>query len=152
MKSSYIILFLIAPVLFSCKKSVADDVPSIVNGPLNNIDGTWKMIVVKDNTTNSSTTKPSFIQGDVVITIVSNSATTGVFNGKTPSNKIMSNDFSLGPNYIISMPVLSMTKVNETTWGREFVDNIRDAQQYSFTSVGELSIRTTHKTLTFKKL
>ena len=45
----------------------------------------------------------------------------------------------------------SMTKVAETLWGNEFVNNIRTSQEYSFEIGGRLNIITTSKTLTFQK-
>lgn len=135
---------LIGLMFFSCKKTVSDSFPA-------SIEGTWKMIIVKDNATNASITKPSSIKGDVIITFIPTNTTTGTFTGKTPSNDIGPNDYSLGPGQAISMPVLTMTKVGETSWGSLFVDNIRDAQNYDFKR-GRLSIRTTNKILAFKKL
>ncbi len=136
---------LIGLMLFSCKKNVSDTVPA-------SLDGTWKMIIVKENAASASITKPYSIQGDVILTFVPNSSTTGTFSGKTPSNDIEPNDYSIGTNQAISIPDLSMTKVGETFWGSQFVNNIRDAQQYSFEIGGKLTIRTIKKTLTFQKL
>lgn len=144
MKRYILLMSLIGLMLFSCKKT-ADAVPSSING-------TWQMIIVKENATNASITKPSSIQGEVIITFVPNSATTGTFTGKTPSNILGPNDYSIGPNQAISIPVLVMTKVAETSWGAQFVNNIRDAQQYNFETNGILNIRTTNKILSFKKL
>lgn len=150
MKRSVILISLIGLMLFSCRKTASDTVPA-------SIEGTWKMIVVKDNAGSSFITKPSSVQGDVIITFVPNSSTTGTFSGKTPSNEITgfgiwSNAYTIGPNQAISIPDMSMTKVGETFWGRQFVDNIRDAQQYSFDTGGKLNLRTINKTLTFQRL
>lgn len=148
MKLSILLMSLIGLMLLSCKKTVADKVPT-------SIKGTWKMILVKENATNTFLTKPSSIPRDVIITFAPNSNTTGSFSGKTPTNFFYefdpSNVYTLGPNQAISIPNLSMTKVGETPWGSQFVDNIREAQQYSFESGGKLNINTTNKTLTFKK-
>lgn len=150
MQFSFLLMSVIGLMLFSCKKAVSDTVPA-------SIAGTWKMIIVKENASNASITKPSSTQGDVIITFVPNSSTTGIFSGKTPTNDftvdgIWSNVYTLGPNQTISIPVLSMTKVGETLWGSQFVNNIRDAQKYSFETGGKLNIRTINKTLTFLKL
>ncbi len=147
MKLSILLMSLIGLMLFSCKKTGTDTVPT-------SIDGTWKMIIVKENSTNASLTKPSSIQGDVIITFVSITSTTGTFSGKTPTNHITGyeNTYMPGPNPAISIPILSMTKISETSWGSHFVDNIRDAHQYSFETGGNLNIRTTNKRLTFKKI
>ena len=64
----------------------------------------------------------------------------------------MQNDYSIGANQSLSIPNLNMTKVMETTWGAEFVNNIRNSQEYSFEPGGRLTIKTINKTLTFKKL
>lgn len=117
MKSFILLVSLMGFMFFSCKKTVSD-----------NIVGTWKMITVKDNATNSSTTMPPSIEKDVIITFVPNSASGGTFTGKTPTNIIDENPYSFGANQAILIPVLSMTKVGETSWGMQFVDNIRDAQ------------------------
>jgi hypothetical protein len=145
MKLSAFLMALIGLTLFSCNKNISNTVPG-------SIEGSWQMIVVADITTNTTLTKPLSIQKDVVITFVPNSSTTGTFTGKTPSNDIWQNDYSLGVGRTISIPVLSMTKVGETTWGAQFVDNIRNAQQYSFENAEKLNITTTNKILTFKKL
>jgi|SRR5215211_7721599 len=144
MKKYCFLLSLTGLLLFSCKKSDIDDLTA-------SLGGTWKMILVTDNTSTTSITKPSSIQNDVIITFLPSSASTGTFTGKTPTNDIDQNPYSLGPHQAISIPVLSMTKVAETSWGAEFVDNIRDAQQYSFATEGKINIRTRNKTLTFQK-
>jgi len=109
------------------------------------------MIIVKENISGSSTTKPSSILGDVDITFTSINPTNGTFIGNTPSNDIEPNDYSVGPNQSLTIPNLSMTKVGETPWGNEFVDNIRSSQQYTFENCIRLNIKTTNKTLTFQK-
>lgn len=131
-------------LLFSCKKNNSDLIsPSL--------DGTWKMILVKDNATNTIITKPASLYGDVIITFVSRNVSSGVFNGNTPTNDLGPDTYSLGSNSSIFIPVLNMTKVAETSWGLQFVANIRDAQQYRF-QPGELNIITGNKTLIFQKL
>ncbi len=144
MKPSILLMTLIGVMFFSCKKSASDAVST-------SLEGTWKMILVKDNTTNASITKPSSIKGDVIITFVPKSSTTGTFTGITPSNRFGPNDYSIGPNQVISLHGLSMTEVNETSWGAQFADNIGAVQQYSFETGGISNIRTTNKTLAFKK-
>lgn len=110
------------------------------------------MILVKENTSGFMISKPSSIQGDVDITFTSTSATNGTFIGNTPTNIIHKNDYSIGTNQSLIIPDLGMTKVGETTWGKEFVDNIRSAREYSFEIDGKLNIKTTKNTLTFRKL
>ena len=113
--------------------------------------GNWRMTLIRVNATGSITTKPPTITGEVEITFTPESTTTGSFIGRTPTNDILKNDYSTGANQSISIPVLSMTKVAETSWGNEFVDNIRSSQEYSFENCYTLKIITANKTLTFKK-
>jgi hypothetical protein len=128
----------------SCEKSASDSV-------VHSLAGEWKMIVVKDNATNISTTKPASIQGDVIIFVIPHNATSGSFSGQTPTNQIMQNDFTIGENGEIAILALSMTKVSETTWGSLFVDHIRDAERYTLEPGNMLHIRTPLKTLSFRK-
>lgn len=143
MKFSIALRALVLLLLFSCKKT--DSSPT-------SLEGTWKMILTKDNMTNTVQQKPSAIQGDVIISFVPTSISNGFFEGKTPSNVFGPNEYLLASDQTISMPVMNMTKVGETSWGSEFIDNIRDAQQYSFATGGRLNIKTIRKTLTFEKL
>jgi hypothetical protein len=152
MKRSILLVILPTVILFSCKKDVtdvSDNVPA-------SIAGTWKMIVVKDNSTNATENKPASSEGDVLITFVPNSDTTGTLSGNTSRNIItgfgvFSNGYTLGRNGSLAIPCLSMTKVGETSWGKQFVDNIIEAQQYSFGPGAKLNIKTTKKILTFQK-
>ena len=139
-QASLFILFIM--LLFSCGKQNFDGT----------LDGTWRMVLVKDNTTGATITKPTSIQGNVEITFTTVNSTTGTFFGKTPSNEIWQNDYQTGPNRSITILSLSMTKVGETSWGNEFVDNIRDSQEYSFDAGGRLTIKTMAKSLVFQKL
>jgi hypothetical protein len=145
MKNSLLVIVIIGLFVFSCNKSGSDEIPT-------SLEGSWKMILVTNNSTGSTFTKPSSITKDVIITFIPSSATTGTFTGKTPTNNIDQNGYSLGSNQSISIPELSMTKVAETSWGAEFVDNIRSAEQYHFERKGKLVIESIHKTLTFEKL
>jgi hypothetical protein len=146
MKQLLFLVATIASTLISCEKADSCD-PT--GAPL---DGKWRMIIVKENSSGLTTTKPSSIQGDVDITFTSTGPTNGIFTGNTPTNSILQNDYSIGPNQSLAIPNLDMTKVMETSWGNEFVNNIRDSQEYSFESGGRLNIKTINKTLTFKKL
>ena len=139
MRRILIIVFLAGVFVLSFKKS-SDTIPG-------SLEGTWKMILVTDNVTHVSITKPSSILQDVIITFTSS----GIFTGKTPTIDINQNPYSLGANSAISIPVLSMTKVAETSWGAEFVNNITEAVQYNFRTGGILEIRTTNKKLSFLK-
>jgi hypothetical protein len=146
MKQAIIFLLIIWVTMLSCKK-----INSISSSPLS-LEGKWRMIVVKDNASGVIITKPSSIQGNVDITFSSQSATDGFFYGNTPSNEIGQNAYSIGFNHLITIPVLSMTKVMETSWGDQFVNNIRGSHDYNFEIGGDLNIKTSGKTLTFRKL
>src|SRR5690242_13815439 len=106
MKKAFFVLFLVA--VASGKKAAHHESPACIGA-------TWKMILVKTNDSNIALTKPSSIQGDVIITFVPNSDTSGTFSGRTPTNEITGfgiwfNVYTLGPNETISIPSLSMTK------------------------------------------
>jgi len=145
MKQALFIIAFLTSTLFSCKRDSLGSMPP-------SLDGKWRMTIVKDNVSGLTTTKPSSVQGDVDITFTSTSLTNGIFSGNTPTNDIWQNDYSIGNNMTLSIPNLAMTKVAETSWGREFVDHIRNSQKYSFEINGRLSIKTISKTITFKKL
>ena len=146
MKQVFFLIAIISLILFSCKKTNSVDlIPTSLNGK-------WRMILVKDNASGLTTTKPSSIQGDVDITFTSITMTNGTFVGNTPTNDILKNNYSIGANQSITIPVLAMTKVGETSWGILFVDNVCSSQEYNFEIGGKLSIKTTNKTLTFRKL
>ena len=142
-------IFLIAAsglTLFSCKKSDSfDHIPA-------SLDGKWRMVIVKENVSGLTAIKPSTVQGDVDIIFTSTSSTNGTFTGNTPTNDIWQNQYSIGANQSMTIPCLAMTKVMETSWGNEFVDNIRNSQEYSFEIGGILKIKTPAKTLSFRKL
>ena len=141
-----VILCSFALILGSCnKQAVRDKTP-------NQIDGTWRMIIVQDNASGASSIKPSTISGNVEITFATSSASNGIFFGITPTNQISQNQFTLGPAQAITISSLMMTKVWETEWGSNFVNNIRSAQQYEFDNSGNLSIQTPLKKLTFQRL
>ena len=133
-------------VQVSCTKKNSDNSIPI------SLEGKWRMILVKDNASGLVTTKPVSIQGEVEITFTATSSTNGTFRGSTPTNEISQNDYTVGINQSISIPNLSMTKVIETTWGNQFVENIRSSQQFSFETGNKLTIKTTNKLLTFQKL
>jgi hypothetical protein len=146
MKQIFFLIVTIGLTLSSCKKTNSVD-PSPAS-----LEGKWRMIIVIENASGLATTKPSSIQGEVEIVFAYNSTTNGIFSGNTPTNEIMQNDYSTAANQSITIPVLSMTKVMETSWGNEFVDNIRSSQSYSFDAGDRLSIKTINKTLIFQNL
>ena len=145
MKSSLLLMMFVSITFFSCRKDEA-------NIFCKSLDGTWKMIEVTDHSTNSGTTKPAALFGDVIITFVSTGNSGGVFNGITPTNDLGPNTYSISTSNTLFIPTLGMTKVAETSWGMLFVGNIRDAQQYKFASGNLLDIITINKTLRFQKI
>ena len=140
------------PVVFFCTAMLSCQRQNSMTSNEGSLDGKWKMIIVKDNFSGSATTKPSSIQGEVEITFTIINASNGTFTGNTPTNDIWQNNFYVGANQALSIPVLSMTKVMETSWGNEFVSNICSSQTYSFDVHKLLHIKTTTKTLVFQKL
>jgi hypothetical protein len=143
MKSSFLLIAMIGALFFSCEKNAADKAPI-------SFEGTWKMIQVKEIASNSMIIKPSDIQGDVILKFIPVGTSAGSFTGNTPTNILATNNYTLGSNQAISIPALGMTKAWETSWGSEFVNNIRDAQYYSL-ECGRLNIKTTNKVLIFQK-
>lgn len=139
----FFLLLSIVIIGSSCEKSVLGNV---------SLRGTWKMVLVKDNTTGALEVKPSTIDKEVIIILVPAGGNKGIFSGKTPSNDFGPNEYLLGRGQTISTPNLSMTKVAETSWGELFVNNIRNTKQYSFEADGKLILLTTTKVLTFQKL
>ncbi|MBX3252708.1 MAG: hypothetical protein KF862_01100 [Chitinophagaceae bacterium] len=145
MKNFLLLITILSFTQIGCKKSsITDTVPRSLNGK-------WRMIIVKDNASGLTTTKPTSIQNDVDITFTSSDSTSGTFFGNTPTNEIEKSDFLIGANQTITIPALAMTKIAETAWGIEFVNNICSSQKYSFEFGGRLTITTTNNTLTFQK-
>jgi hypothetical protein len=144
MKHLLLFVLIAAATCISCNRDAT--------GPTSNsLDGLWRMIAVKDKSTGTITTKPATIQGEVELFFQSTNASNGMFAGKTPSNDIFPSSYSLGAGQQISIPVLDMTKVNETAWGNEFVSHIRSAQTFAFDAGGLLYINADTRLLTFKK-
>ena len=144
MKKAVFLLALLGLTILSCKKMNSANSSG-------SLDGNWRMISVKDNTSGLLTFKPASIQGDVDITFSPQSSSGGVIFGNTPTNEIGQSAYSIDANGSITIPALYLTsKVMETPWGKEFVDNIINSRQYSFEN-SNLIIKTSTKTLTFQK-
>jgi heat shock protein HslJ len=90
--------------------------------------------------------QPIFLEASLSI------AQNGTFTGVTPTNQIWESSYSTGSNQSLAVSNVLMTKLAETSWGAEFINNIRDAERYSFDKSGRLIIITTDKTLTFIRL
>lgn len=146
MKQLFILSAIISMLILSCKK------PGSCDTGKTSLDGKWRMITVKENVSGISTGKPASLQGEVDITFTTTTPGGGIFFGNTPTNEIGQDDFAVSANQAINIPVLSMTKVMETSWGNELVENIRSAETYSFENAGNLYIKTVSKMLIFRKL
>jgi len=120
--------------------------------PASALEGSWRMIAVKENTTGIVSIKNASLEGNVEITFLTPDAGEGHFVGKTPTNEIWLSEYVTTADKKMNVPYLSMTKVMETDWGLLFVDNIRSAEMYRFETNGNLIITTALKTLTFKRL
>ncbi|MEO8109471.1 MAG: hypothetical protein ABI594_05555 [Ginsengibacter sp.] len=145
MKQAFPFIVFISLILCSCQK------PNHADPALASLSGTWRMIIAANNASGLTASKPVSIQGNVDITFTPGIATKGTFTGLTPSNHIGGSDYSTGSNQSLTVSNLFMTKIAETSWGAEFVNNIRSAERYSFDKSGRLIIVTTDKTLTFIK-
>jgi hypothetical protein len=148
MKQLFLLTAIISIIFTSCDKSKPycdKPIPS-------SLDGKWRMIMVKENVSGITISKPAAVEGEVDIQFTTANAEGGTFIGKTPTNDIWQNDFFTGANQAIHIPHLAMTKVMETSWGTEFVANILNAETYTFETGGRLHINTTAKILTFRKL
>ena len=145
MKQILFYALMLSMIQFGCKKTdSSESVPT-------SLDGKWRMITVKDNVSGLTITKSASIQNDVDVIFTSTNLNSGTFTGNTPTNEIWKNSYSTGVNNAITIPVLSMTKVAETSWGILFVDNICSSQEYTF-EIGEiLNIKTIIKMLTFRR-
>jgi hypothetical protein len=144
MKIYLSLLLLVAMAFVSCSKDCNEGVPT-------SLEGSWKMLAVKDRSTGTITNKPTSLSGDVVLSFEGVGSAGGTLRGTTPSNSFGPDPFSLGAGATLSIPHLSMTKVAETVWGAYFVDHIREAEKYSFEEGDGLSITTTNKILFFRK-
>ncbi len=144
MRQLFLLIALVCTGFMSCvKSSTKSQLP---------IDGKWRMYGVIDNFSGPDIIKPASVTGDVDITFISATPTTGSFRGNTPTNQIFENAYTIGDNQSISIPALNMTKIAETDWGNWFVLGILGARVYSFSADGNLYIDTGRKTLVFVRL
>lgn len=149
------LLFLAAIIClaqFACKKPNASTRSAFSRPTSTPLDGSWRMILVTDNASGLTTTKPATIPNDVDITFTSIAPTNGTFTGVTPTNQIWVSDYSTGTGETLSIPSMAMTKAGETSWGHLFVGNIRSSVDYTLATTDILNIRTAAKILTFRKL
>lgn len=146
MKYLYLLFAGFSIFFLSCSK--ADKIETVSAS----LEGSWRMIAVKENTTGIVSIKNASLEGNVEITFLTADAGNGHFVGKTPTNDIWLSEYITTTDKKLNVPCLSMTKVMETDWGLLFVENIRSAELYQFETNGNLIITTALKTLTFKRL
>jgi hypothetical protein len=145
MKYLSFLIVMIGIIYFSCSKNDSTPIPA-------SLAGKWRMILVTESASGVKITKPASIEKDVDIIFTSASPTEGTLSGNTPTNSIYQSDYMTRANGALTIPGLNITKVRETSWGYEFVNNILNAKEYNFESDVRLNIQTTDKILTFKKL
>ncbi|MEP6951975.1 MAG: hypothetical protein ABI863_21985 [Ginsengibacter sp.] len=149
MKLIYAIYFFLLTFIGLTQLACKTPNPAILNPAAAALEGKWRMVSVKDNSTNIVTAKPSTITGNVDITFALFSSAAGIMSGVTPTNSLNGN-YSTGGNGALSIPAVSATKIIETTWGQLFLDNITWSHDFIFNADGRLHINaSTNKTLIF---
>ena len=143
MKRPGLLVSLLALVLFSC----TDKDTAI---PINNdtLEGNWRMVAVKNNSTGLIHTKPGAITGDVDLSIVAVNNERGFINGKTPTNTI-NGGYTVSNENLINFGPMMATKVAETSWGLDFLYSVESTDTYAFDLDGRLMLHTEKKTLFF---
>jgi len=144
MKKAVLFALVICLIQMACQPAAIAPVPGSLNG-------NWKMILVKNNASGSTTLKPASVQSDVEITFTPASSILGSFKGKTINNNFFG-DYTIGSYQTMAVPIMGRTDVMETVWGSFLMDNLRTAQYYSFQAGNQLIIITEKVTLTFEKL
>jgi hypothetical protein len=139
MRQHILLLVLTGLVLTSCKKDNSGNL----------LAGKWRMVAVKDDATNTISTKPFNVNGDVDITFTFSTSVAGIMSGVTPTNRLQG-DYVVENNKAILITSLSYSQVEETSWGLEFLNNIKFSKDYFFDIYGKLNInKNPDKTLTF---
>jgi len=142
-----LLLAIICLALFGCKKENSNDGSPASTG----LAGKWRMVSVKDNSTNAVTAKPLSISGDVDISFTYSSSNAGIMEGVTPTNSI-NGSFTTGNNSTLSIPVVGGTKIAETSWGQLFLTNIIYSTSFVVDNSGLLHISaSTNKTISFTR-
>jgi hypothetical protein len=141
----------ISLALFSCSRDADADLLTAANK--SNLEGNWRMVLVKENSSGLIYSKPGAITGDVDITFVTVNTDKGFINGKTPTNTLFADYtlYKLGAEGQITIPSVAATKVAETSWGLDFLYNITKSDAYSIEPDGKLRIHTENKTLYFER-
>jgi hypothetical protein len=144
MKKSYLIVITFLAVLFSCKKN-SDNVQTI--------NGTWKLIEVKNLVSNITITKPQDEDGEVILDFSFMNGADGIFKGNTPHNTILENNFKISSDGSIEILSLNLlTKIGEPYWGNLFVKAFPDAISYDLKCNKKLVINTVKESLTFERI
>lgn len=93
----------ISLALFSCSNEYSIEfVPTA-------LQGTWRMIEVKDNNSGLIIIKPSDVQGDIEITFIATGSTSGVLYGHTSANDISQSAYATGLKQMLIIPYLYIT-------------------------------------------
>jgi hypothetical protein len=145
MKRPGLLVSLLALVLFSCTDK--DAAIPITNDTL---EGSWRMIAVKDHNTGLIHFKPGAITGDVDISIVAVNNERGFINGKTPTNTL-NGGYTVSNKNLINFGPMMASKVAETSWGLDFLYSVESADTYAFDLDGKLMLHTEKKTLFFER-
>jgi len=150
MKQFLLLIAIASFSLVACKKEINNGCGCAPPPFASQVYGKWQMMAVKDNATGETLSKPVSIQGEVEIALDPTSEKGGFYSGSTPTNYINQSKFEIAAPSSISFKELNMSKVNETSWGSEFADNIQSATSFYRTGKG-MGIITTKKTLIFER-
>ena len=117
------------------------------------LDGRWKLITVIDNASGIPQTKPvNAPPADVELEFSFTNPTAGTTRGKTQTNLIGGSFSTVEGTHSISVSQFLSTKISETSWGKLFMANISEAEEYQFGAPAKLRIRTKAKVLVFTKI
>jgi len=138
-------LLLIGFLFTGCKKDKED-----INTA--DLSGKWRLLSVTDKNTNTTTTKPANITGEVEISFSFSSSASGQISGHTTSNVVGGGCKVTRKKGLAIFDVLTTYAV-DTEWGYLFIANIDKSRNYSFDVEGRLSIYTSNnKELIFTRL
>lgn len=152
MKRLFTLLLLTGFTFASCKKDNA------IYPIDTRLAGQWKMIAVRDISTNEVFTKPTSVSEDIEITISFTSSSKGNISGSLTTAASVKGGFSIDPNKLIAIPAIYFTYptgdifYGSISWDQQFSDNVTLANSYFFDSSGHLNIGCSNrKVLTFVK-
>jgi hypothetical protein len=151
MRQLPVLIILLGLAFFSCKKNSAPIDPEL--------SGSWKMISVTDNLTDTVITKPANTYVDINMIIIFTSSAAGNISVSLTQSSIKGN-FTIGQNKTISIPKILISYpgfdifYGSLDWDNEFLDNLSSSSlKYFFDSNSNLNISNsnTNKTVTFVK-